>query len=150
MRVYVAGPMSGIADHNIPAFRAAAAKCRALGFEVIDPTDQGYGVDHPASWYVRQELPLLASCDAIALLPGWATSRGARIEVRAAIAMGLRVLRADNGDDIGPVVLNAVGVIDNGLPQQVNATPGLAHALDMPNALIPRRRLIAHCSEDTR
>ena len=33
-RIYIAGPMTGLPDFNYPAFNAAAARMRALGFEV--------------------------------------------------------------------------------------------------------------------
>ena len=40
-RVYVAGPMTGIAEHNFPAFNAAAASLRAAGWHVENPADHG-------------------------------------------------------------------------------------------------------------
>lgn len=40
-RVYLAGPMTGIADYNFPAFNAAAARLRAVGFDVVNPADHG-------------------------------------------------------------------------------------------------------------
>lgn len=40
-RVYLAGPMTGIADYNFPAFNAAAARLRAEGFDVVNPADHG-------------------------------------------------------------------------------------------------------------
>ncbi len=38
-RVYVAGPMAGITDHNFPAFDAAAEKIAAAGMDPISPAN---------------------------------------------------------------------------------------------------------------
>lgn len=34
-RLYVAGPMSGLPDHNYPAFREAATRLRDLGYQWV-------------------------------------------------------------------------------------------------------------------
>jgi len=39
MRVYIAGPMSGIPQFNFPAFKAAARALRAIGYDVICPAE---------------------------------------------------------------------------------------------------------------
>lgn len=39
MRVYLSGPMSGIADNNFPAFHEHAAQLRAQGFYVVSPAE---------------------------------------------------------------------------------------------------------------
>ena len=38
-RLYVAGPMTGLPDHNYPAFAEAAARLRAVGYEVESPAN---------------------------------------------------------------------------------------------------------------
>ncbi|MBT9158943.1 MAG: hypothetical protein DDT26_00192 [Dehalococcoidia bacterium] len=39
MRIYISGPMTGLHDLNFPAFRDAAAKLRAIGYEVVNPAE---------------------------------------------------------------------------------------------------------------
>lgn len=39
MFAYLCGPISGLKDLNCPAFNAAAAHLRALGFEVLNPAE---------------------------------------------------------------------------------------------------------------
>lgn len=91
-RVYLAGPMTGLPDFNYPAFHAAAARLRADGHHVENPAEN----PHPpcGSWqgYMRLAIAQLITCDTIALLPGWESSRGASIENRLASELGMTVL----------------------------------------------------------
>lgn len=95
-RVYIAGPMSGIPDLNFPAFHAAAAKLRELGFDVINPAE--INTDPSAGWAacMRADIAQLVTCDGIALLPGWENSKGARLEKHIAEALGMRVIYVDH------------------------------------------------------
>lgn len=105
MRVYLAGPMTGLPEWNFPAFDRAAAHGRSLGFDVISPADldrdAGFAPDHDADIngdllraVVRRDLDAILSVDAIALLPGWENSKGAHAELGVARWLHLRVLDA--------------------------------------------------------
>ncbi len=85
--VYISGPMSGLPDFNRAAFHQAAHKLRALGYEVINPAEQ----PERTTWeeYMRHDIKLLMDCRSVVLLPGWAGSRGARIEVKLADNLGI-------------------------------------------------------------
>lgn len=95
MKVYIAGPMTGLPDHNYPAFNKAADDLRAIGFEPLNPVDVGARCapecDHDWQWYMRRTLALLLTADRVALLPGWEDSRGARIERGLAYDLDLQV-----------------------------------------------------------
>jgi hypothetical protein len=41
IRVYVAGPMTGIKDFNYPAFNAVAASLREAGYLIENPAEHG-------------------------------------------------------------------------------------------------------------
>jgi hypothetical protein len=72
MRVYIAGPMTGLPDYNFPAFNQAAEAWRAFGWDVLNPAESFDGrTDLPYREYVEHDLDLLETCDAIAMLPGW-------------------------------------------------------------------------------
>lgn len=93
-RVYVAGPMTGIADFNYPAFNAMADQLRAAGYQVENPAD--HGIVPGAEWadYMAYDLTRLGLCGVIALLPGWERSEGAKLEVQIAHRLGMTVVNA--------------------------------------------------------
>ena len=52
-RIYLAGPMTGLPDHNFPAFRAAAEGLQQAGWEVVNPADNfGGRMDLPRGSYL--------------------------------------------------------------------------------------------------
>lgn len=89
MRIYIAGPMSGLPDLNFPAFHAAAAQLRASGYDAVNPAE--INADPNAGWEdcMRADIAQLVTCKAIALLPGWEKSRGARLEAHIADQLGM-------------------------------------------------------------
>lgn len=117
MRIYLAGPMRGIKDFNFPAFHAATARLRAEGHEVFSPAERD--VEEFGAAVLKTEtgseaevagnlgvspLQMARNCflydthyictraDAVYVLPGWETSRGAKAERALAEAIGLRVV----------------------------------------------------------
>ncbi|NLX57715.1 MAG: DUF4406 domain-containing protein [Phycisphaerae bacterium] len=95
-RIYVSGPMTGLPDHNFPAFHAAAARLREARYEVIDPAENfGGRTDLPRETYLRADVILVAQCDAIAMLPGWQESRGAKLEYLLARELNMPALDAE-------------------------------------------------------
>lgn len=90
--IYLAGPMSGYAEHNFPAFNKAAAGLRADGHFVFNPAE---GSPLGASYRQCMAVDLgwmCAHADTIALLPGWQDSRGARAEMALAECLELDVM----------------------------------------------------------
>lgn len=114
-RCYVAGPMRGYPAYNFPAFDAAAATGRSLGWEVFSPAemDRAHGFDEtkqsdgkdvfgPAEIreFIRRDVNVIVETlraedgDAVAVLPGWEKSTGARGEVALARWAKLAILDA--------------------------------------------------------
>lgn len=114
MKIYLAGAMRGVPQFNFPAFHAVAARLRAQGHEVFSPAEKDnerHGTDISADnatgdesiaaaehgFNLREALGvdlawICAHADAIALLPGWQSSKGATAERAAAVALGLEVI----------------------------------------------------------
>lgn len=98
-RIYIAGPMSGIPEYNFPAFHAATKAWRDAGWEVVNPAELDETIDGfdakkdtalSHEHYMRRDIPEVAKCDAVALLPGWENSRGANNEITVANMCGLK------------------------------------------------------------
>lgn len=103
MKIYIAGPMTGMKDWNFPAFFEAEEQLNRLGYKAINPAkNDGETIEialeaagnvgnpnHNWSYYMRRDLPHLLDSDAVCLLPGWKNSKGATLEVEVARAIGL-------------------------------------------------------------
>lgn len=91
LKIYLAGPMTGLPDLNFPAFHAAAHQLRACGHTVINPAE--INPDHTMSWEacMRKDIAALVTCDSIYLLPGWQESKGATLEHHIAERLGLAI-----------------------------------------------------------
>jgi hypothetical protein len=93
MKVYIAGPMTGLPQHNFKAFDAAKRQLKRQGHKVVSPADidRMFGItgrerpeDLAAAMLQRVmlvELRAIGRCDALTLLPGWQRSKGAAIEI---------------------------------------------------------------------
>lgn len=127
-RVYIAGPMRGYPEHNIPAFRAAAAFLLSLGHDVVSPVELGEqlgGQDSGCTHedFVRYDLRHVLDCDAIALLPGWERSTGARCEATVGVTLGFQFYDAVTGAEIAP-------------PAEIVIRGGYALPPDLPEARV--------------
>ena len=92
IRIYIAGPMTGLPNLNFPAFHETAARLRSQGFEVVNPAE--INPDHAMPWKecMRRDIAELVKCDAIYLLPGWEKSKGATLEHHIATRLELTVM----------------------------------------------------------
>lgn len=110
MRLYLAGPMSGIEQFNFPAFYDAAEILRAAGHDIVSPAemDAEDGIDAEAlasadgdakklslTWaqLLSRDVNIIGDetddkIDGIVFLPGWIRSRGARLEAFTALLSG--------------------------------------------------------------
>lgn len=100
-RLYISGPVTGVADDNRLAFSWAQARLMEAGYEadvphsLVEPDDshetamllcvneltertQKPGIRYPVPYY-----------DGVALLDGWEDSKGARLEKQVAEACGI-------------------------------------------------------------
>lgn len=90
-KIYIAGPMTGLLENNLPAFAAAARQLDALGHDAVNPGRHGVTAGYTWQDYMRRGLTELVGCEALALLPGWSRSEGATLEVQVARALVMPV-----------------------------------------------------------
>ncbi len=118
MRLYIAGPMTGLPQFNYPAFINMAEDLRIFGHDVVspaeldDPDDKAAALASPdgamlsytegtsKTWgdFLARDVKLLADdgIEGIVVLPGWTKSRGARLETYVGNALcGLPVFTWD-------------------------------------------------------
>lgn len=95
MKVYIAGPMSGLPEFNYPAFNTAEGQLLVAGFTPLNPArseaHNTTGKPQSWDWYMRHALRMVTDADGIALLPGWENSRGATLENHVGSALGLDI-----------------------------------------------------------
>lgn len=112
LKIYLAGPMSGIEHYNLPAFFSAARKLRKAGHTVFNPAEndiatgfnalgmEGHeAADHGFSLRDALKADLSWICenaDALVLLDGWGDSKGVRAEMALADALGLPQYKMSN------------------------------------------------------
>lgn len=110
MRIFIAGPMRGLPEYNFPEFYRAEEVVRRYGHDAVNPArlDEEDGFDPHCDYrdeemaelvksFVARNITQLVGCDAIALLPGWEDSEGAKLEVAVAQYLGLDILRVNSG-----------------------------------------------------
>lgn len=114
-RIYVAGPMSGIADFNFPVFNAAAAMLRCLGWTVENPAEHALADNLEWADYMAYDLTRLGLCGAIYLLPGWSNSKGAKIEKGIAVTLGMDIQFDPNAEQVDESVPPALPELNSDL-----------------------------------
>ena len=109
--------MRGRPRFNFAAFDAARDRARALGHEPISPADldREMGFDEtkfddfpmPPKSVIIRDVIAVSESEAIALLPGWQGSVGARAELAIAMFLNLKILEAENFTPINVVLAGA-------------------------------------------
>jgi len=98
-RVYLAGPMSGIAAYNFPLFFEITKLLRDQGYDVFNPAENDDGGEiQSRAYYMRIDIPALMATEAVVVLPGWQESRGASLEVWLALDLDMPVYRYEITD----------------------------------------------------
>ncbi|MGA4541310.1 DUF4406 domain-containing protein [Uniformispora flossi] len=118
--------MTGIPEHNYPAFHRAEERLKERGWDVTNPARHFDGdTDRDYDEYIRADLTELVDPHVIAIfmLEGWQNSNGARLEHAIARNLGLQVLSAAADAAAQPIELEAQQLVRNGARQQVYGHP---------------------------
>ena len=117
MKIYIAGPITGMPNHNEQAFADAERRLRENGEDPVNPftianrLSTVYGeiqksfdalYSNPyskeselARRMIDMDIKELSKCDAIYLLPGWRKSKGTLNELQHARKLGLAVIDSE-------------------------------------------------------
>lgn len=126
-RLYIAGPMTGVEDHNYPLFHRVQAELVAAGYVVFNPARNVPLAAEPRwSDYMRMAVKQVADSDGIAILPGWQDSAGATLEVKLANDLGIEHKGWERWRDGHAGPLEALPVAD--ITRLVNHYPGMEKA----------------------
>lgn len=98
MKIYIAGPMTGIEEYNHPAFNQKADDLIQEGHTVLNPTVFPDGLEHHE--YIHMCLAMIDVSDAVYFLPDWRGSKGAQLEYLHALKTG-KVLLPEGVEDDG-------------------------------------------------
>lgn len=95
--LYLAGQMRGKENLNFDAFAEYAEKLRDAGFVVINPAEKVDGYkDLPREWFMEYSVKQIMMADAVAVMPSWEDSPGAKIEAWLAQQLSKPVVEADD------------------------------------------------------
>ena len=89
MKIYIAGPITGIEDYK-GKFEEAEERLGKLGGIVLNPAVLPAGLTQEE--YMRICIPMLNICDTIYMLSGWEKSVGAKIEHSLAVQAGKTII----------------------------------------------------------
>lgn len=89
MKIYLSGKISGLSFPYVQQrFNNAEALLTELGFEVVNPLNNG--LDQEKTWneHLCKDIEMLLPCDAIYMMDNWVDSTGASIEYDIAMRTG--------------------------------------------------------------
>ena len=89
MKIYISGKITGLPLPEVrQRFADAAALLDAIGFEAVNPLNNG--LEAGAGWkeHMTADIRMLLDCDAIYMMDNWIGSKGASIEYDAATRLG--------------------------------------------------------------
>lgn len=93
-KIYISGPISGRdLETQRRAFSDAAKAAALLGFEPVNPFENGLPACVPWEDHMRADIKMLLDCQAILMLPGWKDSEGACTEFMIAHTLKMKTYR---------------------------------------------------------
>jgi hypothetical protein len=94
MKIYIAGPMTGLPDYNRPSFNAEASRLNDEGHCVLNPAVLPSGLTQHE--YMDICMAMVRSAEVVYLLKGWRNSEGAVSELTLAKKLGKIITYQEN------------------------------------------------------
>ena len=111
--IYVSGAITGRPAAEYKAqFSTTASRLQGLGYEVINPLNNGLPEDADWHAHMKADIRLLTYCDEIYMMAGWERSTGATAEHALATALGMAIHyeKPPRHSHIKHAILTALGV----------------------------------------
>lgn len=92
-KCYIAGKIGDLPEAEYKAnFEEGKKDVRELGYEPVSPVDLPH--EHGRTWseYMKEDISEMCKCDYVYALRNWTQSRGAKIEVKLAMKLGLTII----------------------------------------------------------
>lgn len=94
-KIYIAGKITGIEEEARLLFEEAEFKLWGEGWQPVNPMKLDH--NHGKTWaeYMRLGVAELMKCEALFALSNWKDSEGAKIEIRLAKEVGIKIIYQD-------------------------------------------------------
>lgn len=97
IRVYISGAISNLPHNDAKeVFNKAETLLNNQNFKAVNPFDNGLDKDEPWANHMRADIKALLDCDCIYMLSNWRNSKGARLEHKIAIDLGMGIIYQSN------------------------------------------------------
>lgn len=90
-KVYISGKITGLLNYA-DAFNRAEQSLRNAGYDVYNPCNMCLISGWQWEDYMRYDISRLLECDYIYPLKNWRKSKGARLEMKLAKKLGIKIL----------------------------------------------------------
>lgn len=91
MKLYIAGPMSGLPDSNYPSFNLAEELLTQAGYEIENPARNVNPNPEDYLEWLRLGIKQLIQCNGVAYLSGFGQSKGAMMELYIANVLKMEI-----------------------------------------------------------
>jgi hypothetical protein len=155
MKLYLAGPMTGYPNDNVPAFAEMGARLRAAGYEVVIPCEGHEETQHTRTWeeWLALDFALVLGCDGIATLDGWTNSAGATREATLALTLGRPLYSASALLECAPTDASPALLVGGPPSRSTALEPARRMLLDWSRRQFPARQAeptLAHLEREWR
>lgn len=143
MLIYISGKITGLDYADVEAkFQDAQDLLSDIGFEVVNPLNNGLTKEHSWEQHMVKDFELLLPCDAIYMMDNWQDSTGARIEYRTAFEMNKDVWFESNIVSLEKMVLRIQNAVHEATGMKFNEYTTKSRKRD---GFFARMLFVYHC-----